>query len=106
MEHQPSFQGGYSALLSFLQDHIQYPEEAEKDSVEGKVVVSFVIEKDGSISNPQVVRGVHPLLDKEALRVVRLMPKWNPGMNNDLPIRVKSNVPVTFKLGERSVTTQ
>ena len=60
--------------------------------------MSFVIEKDGSISNIKVVRGVHPLLDKESVRVVGLMPKWKPAMNNDLPIRIKYNLPVTFKL--------
>ena len=97
-ESQPSFPGGFAALISFLQENTRYPEEAEKDSIQGRVVVSFVIEKDGSISNIKVVRGVHPLLDKEAVRVVGLMPKWKPGMNNDLPIRVKYNVPVTFKL--------
>ena len=97
-ESQPSFPGGASALMSFLQENTRYPEEAEKDSVQGKVIVSFVIEKDGSTSNIKVVRGLHPLLDQEAVRVVGLMPKWKPAMNNDLPIRVKYNVPVTFKL--------
>ena len=97
-ESHPSFPGGFSALISFLQENTRYPEEAEKDSIQGRVVVSFVIEKDGSISNIKVVRGVHPLLDKESVRVVGLMPKWKPAMNNDLPIRIKYNLPVTFKL--------
>ena len=99
-EHQPSFPGGASALLSFLQDNVHYPEEALKDSIQGKVVVTFIIEKDGSISNAQVVRGVHPLLDKEAVRVVGLMPKWNPAMSNGDYLRVKYSVPVVFKLNQ------
>ena len=99
-EHQPSFPGGASALLSFLQDNVHYPEEALKDSIQGKVVVTFIIEKDGSISNAQVVRGVHPLLDKEAVRVVGLMPKWNPAMSNGDYLRVKYSVPVIFKLNQ------
>ncbi len=99
-EYQPSFPGGASALLSFLQDNVHYPEEALKDSIQGKVVVSFIIEKDGSISNVQVARGVHPLLDKEAVRVVGLMPKWNPAKSNGDYLRVKYNVPVIFKLNQ------
>ena len=66
------------------------------------MVLSFVVETDGSITDPQVVRGVHPLLDEEALRVAKLMPKWEPGYQNGIPVRVKYNIPVTFKLGEPS----
>lgn len=98
MDTPPSFPGGYEALLSFLRENTQYPEEALKDSIQGKVVVSFVIETDGSISNIKVARGVHPVLDEEAVRVVGLMPKWKPAMNNSKPIRVKYNVPVIFRL--------
>ena len=99
-ESQPFFPGGSEALLSFLAENIKYPEEAVKDSIQGRVVVTFIIETDGSISNIQVARGVHPLLDKEAVRVMGLMPKWKPAMNNSKPIRVKYNVPVSFKLEE------
>ena len=88
----PSFTGGYQALLEFLQENIKYPEQAEKDSVFGKVVVKFVVETDGSITNPQVVKSVHPLLDAEALRVISIMPKWEP----DRPGTY--NLPITFKL--------
>jgi protein TonB len=95
-EHAPSFPGGN--ILQFIQENLHYPEEAAKDSIEGRVVVTFIVETDGSISNIEVVRGIHPLLDKEAIRVMGLMPKWNPAMNNDTPIRVKTSLPVTFKL--------
>ena len=99
-ESHASFPGGFEALRSFLRENTQYPEEVVKDSIQGRVVVSFIIEKDGSITDIQVVRGVHPLLDKEAVRVVGTMPKWKPAMNNDLPIRIKYNLPVTFKLDD------
>lgn len=88
----PSFPGGYQALLEFLQENIKYPEQAEKDSIFGQVMVKFVIRTDGSIANPQVVKSVHPLLDAEALRVVSIMPKWEP----DRP--GVYNLPITFKL--------
>lgn len=97
-EIQPSFQGGNNALMEYLRQNVVYPEQARKDSVEGRVVVSFVIEKDGSITKPAVVRSLHPLLDAEALRVVAAMPKWSPGMTMGKQVAVKYNLPVTFKL--------
>ena len=102
VEHQPSFPGGQQALLDFLRENTKYPEQAEKDSIVGRVVLSFVIETDGSITETKVVRSVHPLLDAEALRVANLMPKWEPGYQNGIPVRVKYNIPVTFKLKEPS----
>ncbi|MBO4851646.1 MAG: energy transducer TonB [Prevotella sp.] len=102
IEQQPSFPGGSLALFDFLRENTKYPEQAKKDSIEGRVVLSFVVETDGSITDPKVVRGVHPLLDEEALRVAKLMPKWEPGYQNGNPVRVKYNIPVTFKLGEPS----
>ena len=95
VERQPYFPGGQQALLKFLQENVNYPEQALKDSVEGRVVVGFVIETDGSITNPQVVRSLHPLLDAEALRVINLMPKWVPGDSKD---GVKYNLPISFKM--------
>ncbi len=97
-EIQPSFRGGNNALKEYLRQNVVYPEQARKDSVEGRVVVSFVIEKDGSITKPAVVRSLHPLLDAEALRVVAAMPKWSPGMTMGKQVAVKYNLPVTFKL--------
>ncbi len=94
---QPSFPGGSQALVDFLRENTKYPEQALKDSIEGRVVVAFVIDTDGSITKPEVVRGVHPLLDAEALRVVKLMPKWEPGSENGTPVRVRYNLPITFK---------
>ena len=94
---QPSFPGGSQALVDFLRENTKYPEQALKDSIEGRVVVAFVIDTDGSITKPEVVRGVHPLLDAEALRVVKLMPKWEPGSENGTPVKVRYNLPITFK---------
>ena len=99
-EVQPSFRGGNNALMEYLRQNVVYPEQARKDSVEGRVVVSFVIEKDGSITKPAVVRSLHPLLDAEALRVVAAMPKWSPGMTMGKQVAVKYNLPVTFKLDD------
>ena len=98
VEQQPSFPGGQGALLSWLSSNIHYPPVAEENGIQGKVVVSFVVEPDGSISNVAVVRGVDQSLDKEAVRVVKSMPKWNPGKQNGQAVRVKYNLPVTFKL--------
>ena len=98
----PSFPGGSQALNDFLRENVEYPEQALNDSIEGRVVVGFSIDTDGSITNAEIVRSVHPLLDAEALRVAKLMPKWEPGYQNGTPVRVKYNIPVTFKLGEPS----
>ena len=102
VEHHPSFPGGQQALLDFLRQNVNYPEQAKKDSIEGRVVVGFVIDTDGSITDPKIVRSVHPLLDAEALRVVKLMPKWEPGSENGTPVKVKYNLPISFKIGEPS----
>lgn len=102
VERQPYFPGGQQALLEFLRQNVNYPEQARKDSIEGRVVLSFVVETDGSITEPTVVRSLHPLLDAEALRVIKLMPKWEPGYQGDSLVRVKYNLPFTFKMGEPS----
>ena len=98
VEVMPSFPGGQGALLSYLSSHVKYPVVAQENGVQGRVVVSFVVEKDGSISDVNVVRSVDPSLDKEAARVVRSMPRWNPGKQNGSSVRVKYNVPVSFRL--------
>ena len=98
VEQQPQFPGGQAALFSWLSQNIHYPPVAEENGIYGRVVVSFVVEPDGSISNVQVVRGVDPSLDKEALRVTKAMPKWQPGRQNGQAVRVRYNLPVTFKL--------
>ena len=98
VEQQPSFPGGPSALMQWLSSNIHYPPVAEENGIQGRVVVSFIVEPDGHISNVQVVRGVDPSLDKEAVRVCNAMPKWQPGKQNGQAVRVKYNLPVTFKL--------
>lgn len=98
VQQQPEFPGGDTAMYKWLSDHIQYPAQAAEEGVSGRVVVQFVVSKTGAIENIQVVRGRHPALDKEALRVVKAMPKWNPGRNNGQPVKVTYNLPVTFKL--------
>lgn len=98
VEQMPMFPGGQSALMKYLNENIHYPMVAQENGVQGRVVVSFVVEKNGSITDVQVVKSVDPTLDKEASRVVRAMPKWQPGKQNGQAVRVKYNVPVTFRL--------
>lgn len=98
VEQMPSFPGGYSALASYIASSLKYPPVAYENGVQGRVVVTFVVEKDGSVSNAQIARSIDPSLDKEALRVVRSMPKWNPGKQSGIVVRVKYNVPVVFRL--------
>ena len=98
VEQMPSFPGGDKALLEYLSNNIKYPVVAQENGVQGRVVVSFVVEKDGSITDVKVVRSVDPSLDKETARVVKSMPRWIPGKQNGSAVRVKYNVPVSFKL--------
>ena len=98
VEQMPSFPGGNKALFDYLSENIKYPILAEENGIQGRVIVTFVVEKDGSITEAKVVKSVHPSLDKEALRVVKGMPKWIPGVQNGVPVRTKYTIPVTFKL--------
>jgi len=98
VEKMPSYPGGNGALQKWLASNITYPAAAAENGVEGRVIVAFVVETDGSVSDVRIARGVDPSLDREALSVVKRMPKWIPGMQNGSPVRVKFNVPVTFKL--------
>lgn len=98
VEQQPQYPGGMGALNQWLGSNIKYPVMAAENGIEGRVVVQFVVERDGSISGVHVVRGVDPSLDKEATRVVSAMPKWIPGKQNGSAVRVKYTVPVTFRL--------
>ena len=98
VEVMPSFPGGNSALMEYLNGAIKYPVVAMENGVQGRVVVSFVVERDGSITDVQIARSVDPSLDREAMRVVREMPKWNPGKQNGAAVRVKYNLPVSFRL--------
>ena len=97
-EQMPEFPGGMKELLKFLQDNLKYPENAMKNNVQGRVIVQFVVEKDGTLTEFKVARSVDPDLDAEALRVLQIMPKWKPGMQRGKIVRVKFTVPVSFKL--------
>ncbi|MBO4803263.1 MAG: energy transducer TonB [Muribaculaceae bacterium] len=96
VEQMPEFPGGMPAMIEFLQTNIKYPKDAIKQDVGGKVMVMFVVETDGSISNVRVARKVFPSLDKEAVRVVKAMPKWKPGKEKGRPVRVNFTLPVVF----------
>ena len=96
VEEMPQYPGGPQALFEFLSNNVKYPEEAEKAGIQGRVIATFVVETDGSISQPTVVKSVDPLLDAEALRVISAMPKWKPGKQNGKVVRVKYTVPLSF----------
>ncbi len=98
VETMPEFPGGQGALLQFLAKSIKYPVIAQENGIQGRVTCSFVVNKDGSIVDAEVIRGVDPSLDKEAIRVINTMPKWSPGKQRGKPVRVKYTVPVTFRL--------
>ncbi len=98
VEEMPEFPGGMAECLKFLAKNIKYPTIAQENGVQGRVIVQFVVNSDGTIVDPVVMRSVDPYLDKEALRVIRMMPKWKPGKQRGKAVRVKYTVPVTFKL--------
>ena len=98
VEQQPLFPGGPAALMKYLSENTKYPVVAQENGVQGRVTVQFVVEKDGSISDVHVLRGVDPSLDKEAVRVVKSMPRWTPGNQNGITVRVNYRVPVLFRL--------
>lgn len=98
VEVDPEFPGGMEALIKYLSENIKYPEQAKKNKIQGKVYISFVVEKDGSVADAKVLRGIGGGCDEEALRVVNAMPKWTPGKQRNTPVRVQFNLPVAFKL--------
>ena len=98
VEQNPTFPGGTAALMSWLSQNIKYPVIAAENGIKGRVIVQFVVEKDGSITDVVVVKSVDPSLDKEATRVIKNMPHWIPGRQNGSPVRVRFTVPVTFTL--------
>ncbi|GAB6394792.1 MAG: protein TonB [Bacteroidales bacterium] len=98
VEEMPKFPGGDGELLKFLSSSIKYPVIAQENGIQGRVICAFVVNRDGSVVDAEVVRGVDPSLDKEALRVVNTMPKWTPGKQRGKPVRVKYTVPITFRL--------
>ena len=98
VDEMPSFPGGQGALMSYIASNMKYPANARESMIQGRVIVSFVIECDGSISDVRIARSVDPMLDREAMRVVKSMPKWKPGKHNGSAVRVKYTVPVPFRL--------
>ena len=98
VEQMPEYPGGMQAMIEFLQTNMKYPEDAAKQKVEGRVMVQFVVETDGSVSDVHVAKQVFPSLDAEAIRVVQAMPKWTPGKEKGKEVRVKYNLPIVFRM--------
>ena len=98
VDQMASYPGGIPALMGFLNENIKYPEQAEREGIEGRVVAGFIVERDGSVSNIEILKSVHPLLDAEVVRVMSLMPNWIPGKQHGMPIRTRYSMPVTFRL--------
>ena len=98
VDEKPSFPGGESAMKSYLNSNVHYPDVAQENGVQGRVIVESIIEKDGSMSDVKVIRSVDPSLDREALRVVKAMPKWTPAKLKGIPVRTKCTTPVVFRL--------
>ena len=99
-DEMPSFPGGQQAFMNYLNNNIKYPAIAHENGIQGRVIVQFVVKKDGSITDTKIARGVNPYLDKEALRVISTMPKWEPGKQNGKTVNVQYTVPVMFKLSD------
>ena len=97
-EVMPEYPGGEKAMMQFVADNVKYPQDAIDKEISGRVLVSFVVEKDGSIGDVKVVKGIGGGCDEEAVRVVNTMPKWKPGMDKGKPVRVSYMMPITFKL--------
>lgn len=98
IEDKPEFPGGQNELLRYLAKATKYPEQAKEAGISGRVYVNFVIDKKGKVTNVSLLRGVHPLLDNEAIRVVKSMPAWKPGKQRNKPVKVLFNVPISFRL--------
>ena len=100
VEIMPQFPGGQTALNKFFAENIKYPVEAQKNGIEGRVYVNFVVNTDGTLTQVTIIRGSHPLLDKEALRVVKAMPKWIPGEQRGKKVKVSYTLPISFSLNQ------
>ena len=101
VEQIPTFPGGFDAFYKYLAQNIHYPAGAAKDRIQGKVFVIFVVEKDGSLTDMKIIRGVSPDIDAEAIRVLKSSPKWKPGIQNGRPVRVQFSVPINFSLSAK-----
>ena len=100
VDEMPSFPGGLEELYKWIDNNVQYPAVARENGIEGRVILKFIVEKDGSLSDSTVIHSVHPIVDREALRLVGQMPKWNPGKRAGIPVRVRYCLPIKFKQGE------
>ena len=100
VDEMPSFPGGLEELYKWIDNNVQYPAVARENGIEGRVILKFIVEKDGSLSDSTVIHSVHPMVDREALRLVGQMPKWNPGKRAGIPVRVRYCLPIKFKIGE------
>ncbi len=101
IERQPEFPGGEAALVKFIKDNLKYPADAARDSIQGRVTLSFVVKKNGSITNIEVMRSPDKRLTKEAIRIVKSMPRWKPAIKLDKPVRAKYVLPITFRLSDK-----
>ena len=102
-EVMPEFPGGMEALYTFITQEIVYPQDAREHGVTGTVLVQFVIEKDGSVSNAETVVPLYPSIDRESVRTIMAMPKWNPGMSEGRPIRCYFQIPLVFKMSKKEI---
>lgn len=100
VEKMPEYPGGMSAMMAFISKNIKYPVAAQKAKIQGRVVIQFIVDKEGNIICPRVIRGADPLLDAEAIRLTTIMPKWKPGMQRGQAVNVKYTVPIMFRLQE------
>ncbi|MBQ6761078.1 MAG: energy transducer TonB [Prevotella sp.] len=98
VEQMPSFPGGMKAMMDYLAKNIRYPADAKNNQIEGRVILQFIVDKKGRLSDIKVVKSVEPYLNAEAVRVVKSMPRWNPGMQNGKAVKVRYTLPVTFRL--------
>ncbi|MFZ4740506.1 MAG: energy transducer TonB [Bacteroidales bacterium] len=103
VENQPDFQGGEKARVDFLRNNMHYPDKAIENGIEGIVYITFVVEKDGSITNIKILRGIGGGCDEEAVRVIKLMPKWIPGNLNGSIIRTQYNMPIKFTITNENI---
>lgn len=98
VEEIPQFPGGPLVFIKWLTRNLKYPSSVERQRIQGKVVAEFIVNKDGSVTDVRVVKSLHPACDREALRVLRMMPRWTPGIENDQPCRTKVCIPIVFRL--------
>ena len=103
VDEMPQFPGGMAGLMQYLSTNVRYPEDAKESGAQGRVIVSFFVEKDGSISNARVTKPTYSSLDEEALRVISAMPKWTPGKQNGEAVRVKYSIPVSFRMNNKEM---